>query len=105
MDEEAKFLSLLQGKNHKELIGILTKILEKLDKETPMEGVTNLLKEIATKPLDTEIPESIKAISKLIVEKLDIMASAYKNKPNKWKFDFVKDEDGGINHVIATGIQ
>jgi hypothetical protein len=105
--EEQEFLTLLQDKHHKELIGVMTKILEKLENTPPTENLEKILKQIAEKPA-ADLPGAITAISKVLVKKIDELKQTYKqapqsNKKEEWVFDVHYDGEEKISHVTVKG--
>ncbi len=105
LTEEREFQSLLKEKNHKEMINVLTKILIELKTEAPppTEGLENMLKEIAERPVDKTVPTAINAISKEIVKKLNEIKEAYVPKPTEWKFDVHYTKDDKVDYVTVRG--
>lgn len=102
---EQKFEELLRQKNHKEIIGLLNKMLMALSKEqtapdmivdtTEMERVIRTLN--SNSKLD-EIPTAVKLLGEALVNKIE----AIKNTtPKEWMFDIQRNKQGLINKVNA----
>lgn len=104
VEEEKEFIRLLEQKRHKELIAVMTKILTKLESSKPTENIEGLLTNIANKKDDT-MPKAIVAISKLVVNKLEDLKTAYNSKPNEWNFQVIRDDEGCINSVRVKGVK
>ena len=100
--EEREFLSLLQEKRHKEMIGMLAKISESLGKKQPSE---ELEKMIASIPTTNDMSQGAIAISKLIIKELkdikDVVGKKKKEK-GKWLFKMNKDMMGEVESVTVT---
>ena len=97
--EEREFLTLLQEKRHKEMIGVLAKISESLSKKQPSEGLQEM---IASIPINNDMSEGAIAISKLIIKELkDIKDAVGKRKKGKWLFTMKKDPMGDVESFMA----
>lgn len=101
--DKVKFELLLKQKYHKELIQLLTQILESLsvDNSTEVNSSMNDLM-LVIKESNEKIPLAILSIVDVIVQKLEEL----KNKPKeKWIFKVTaRDLAGNIDTVIAQEV-
>jgi hypothetical protein len=91
VDEDIEFDRLIQDKRYKELIGVLTKVLDKLDtlnKEDTKDSMERLLSKVG------EITPAIKVLAKVIIEQL-------KPKNKEWYFEITRNSQGYITEIIA----
>lgn len=109
LEESKEFEMLLAEKRHKEIIGLMNKIIDKLDTPSSNPEVTldttNLEKALKSLKMTTEVkaddsvPNSIKAIGDVIVKKIEEIKT--EKKPTEWTFDIKRSNNGLIKTVKA----
>jgi len=96
--EDMEFNLLLNEKRHKELIEVLKKILLKLETTSVSKAIEVSINKLLDNTAKTDIPSSITAIGKVIVDKLEELKTT-RNK--EWKFKIERNDLGYISSVIA----
>lgn len=103
--EDKEFELLLAEKRHKEIIGIMNKMLEMLSKEISANdiqldtsGIEKAISMLKMKP-DDSIPNSIKKMTEVLSKKLDTLKQ--EEKPNEWVFTIKRSPTGLIETVRA----
>lgn len=102
---EENFDTLLKQKNHKEIIGLLSKMLQELSKEgstsnviVDTSGIERVIKTLDNASKLDQIPSAIKAIGDAITKKIESLKD---NTPKQWIFDIERNKQGLINKVNA----